>query len=48
MSCKSNDVNSAVLSGVALVLVGVLLLLSQMGIIHDWFNFWQRLSFLLG
>src|SRR5258708_439618 len=48
MSCKTNDVNSAVLSGIALVVVGGLLLLSQMGIIHDWFNFWAAVFVFVG
>ena len=40
MSCKDNAINPALVSGIALIVVGGLLLLSQMGIIHDWFNFW--------
>jgi len=48
MSCKTSDANSAVLSGVALVVVGGLLLLSQMGIIHDWFNFWAAVFVFVG
>ena len=48
MSCKGNEVNSAVLSGIALVVVGGLLLLSQMGIIHDWFNFWAAVFVFVG
>jgi predicted membrane protein len=48
MSCKTNDVNSAVLSGIALVAVGGLLLLSQMGVIHDWFNFWAAVFVFVG
>jgi len=48
MSCKNDSINSAVLSGVALVVVGVLLLLSQMGIIHDWFNFWAAVFVFVG
>lgn len=45
MSCKDNAINPALLSGVGLVLIGVMLLLSQMGIIHDWFNFWAMIFF---
>jgi predicted membrane protein len=48
MSCKNSAVNPAVLSGVALIVVGGLLLLSQMGIIHDWFNFWAAVFFFVG
>lgn len=48
MSCKDNAVNPALLSGVTLVLIGILLLLSQMGIIHNWFNFWAAVFFAAG
>ena len=49
MSCKSNNaVNPAVVSGVALIVVGVLLLLSQTGVIHDWFNFWAAVFLVAG
>lgn len=48
MNCKDNAVNPALLSGVALVVIGVLLLLSQMGIIHNWFNFWAAVFFVAG
>jgi predicted membrane protein len=48
MSCKNSAVNPAVLSGVALIVVGGLLLLSQMGIIHDWFSFWAAAFFFVG
>jgi predicted membrane protein len=48
MSCKDNSISSAVLSGGALIGFGVLLLLSQMGIIHDWFNFWATVFIFVG
>jgi len=49
MNCKDgNAINPAILSGVALIVVGVLLLLSQMGLIHDWFNFWAAVFFVAG
>jgi predicted membrane protein len=48
MSCKDTSANSAVLSGAALITVGVLLLLSQLGLIHDWFNFWAAVFVFVG
>jgi len=48
MSCKDNAINPAVVSGAALIVVGVLLLLSQMGLIHDWFNFWAAIFIVVG
>lgn len=45
MNCKDGAINPALLSGVTLVLIGILLLLSQMGIIHNWFNFWAAVFF---
>lgn len=48
MSCKNSAVNPAVLSGIALIVVGGLLLLSQMGIIHGWFNFWASIFIFVG
>lgn len=40
--------SSAVVSGGALIIFGVLLLLNQMGIIHNWFNFWAIVFFFAG
>jgi predicted membrane protein len=48
MSCKDNGISSALLSGGALIVVGVLLLLNQMGVIHHWFNFWALVFFFVG
>jgi hypothetical protein len=48
MSCKDSGSNSAVLSGTALIVFGGLLLLSQMGIIHNWFNFWATVFIFVG
>jgi predicted membrane protein len=48
MSCKDGGSNSAVLSGTALIVFGGLLLLSQMGIIHNWFNFWATVFIFVG
>ncbi|MBI3477991.1 MAG: hypothetical protein HY010_19835 [Acidobacteria bacterium] len=48
MSCKNDGISSAVLSGVALIVFGALLLLSQIGLIHDWFNFWATVFIFVG
>lgn len=48
MICKNDGANSAVLSGAVLIAVGVLLLLSQLGLIHDWFNFWAAVFIFVG
>ena len=48
MSCKDSSIGSALVSGGALIVVGVLLLLNQMGVIHHWFNFWALIFFFVG
>ncbi|HWZ82128.1 MAG TPA: DUF5668 domain-containing protein [Terriglobales bacterium] len=48
MSCKDGGSNSAVLSGTALIVFGGLLLLSQLGVIHNWFNFWATVFIFVG
>ena len=48
MNCKNDGINSAVLSGSALIVFGGLLLLSQLGVIHDWFNFWATVFIFVG
>lgn len=48
MSCKDSGIGSALVSGGALIVVGVLLLLNQMGVIHHWFNFWALIFFFVG
>jgi predicted membrane protein len=48
MSCKDNGINSTLVSGGALITVGVLLLLNQLGFIHNWFNFWAAVFFFVG
>ncbi len=48
MSCKNTGTGSALLSGGALITFGVLLLLNQMGIIRDWFNFWALIFIFVG
>jgi predicted membrane protein len=45
---KNDGISSALISGGLLILVGILLLLNQMGIIHDWFNFWALVFFVVG
>lgn len=44
-NCKGGAINPALLSGVGLVLIGLMLLLNQMGLIHNWFNFWAMVFF---
>jgi predicted membrane protein len=48
MSCKNDGISSALISGGLLVVVGILLLLNQMGVIHHWFNFWALVFFFVG
>jgi predicted membrane protein len=48
MSCKNDGISSALMSGGLLVVVGILLLLNQMGVIHHWFNFWALVFFFVG
>jgi predicted membrane protein len=48
MGCNDNSTNSAVISGTALIVFGGLLLLSQLGVIHNWFNFWATAFFVVG
>ncbi len=48
MSCKDNGVGSAAVSGGVLIAFGVLLLLNQMGLIHNWFNIWALAFFFAG
>lgn len=48
MNCKNTSANAAVVSGTALIVFGGLLLLSQLGVIHDWFNFWATVFLFVG
>jgi predicted membrane protein len=48
MSGKNDGIGSALISGGLLVVVGILLLLNQMGVIHHWFNFWALVFFFVG
>ncbi len=48
MSCKNGGINSALLAGGVLIVIGVLLLLNQLGLIHHWFNFWAAVFFFVG
>jgi len=48
MSCRDNDVSPTLVSGLALIIIGALLLLSQMGFIHHWFNFWAVVFLFVG
>ena len=48
MNCKNDGISSALMSGGLLVVVGILLLLNQMGVIHHWFNFWALVFFFVG
>jgi predicted membrane protein len=48
MSCKNDGISSALMSGGLLIVVGILLLLNQMGVIHHWFNFWALVFFFVG
>jgi predicted membrane protein len=48
MGCKDSTNNSAVISGSALIIFGGLLLLNQLGLIHDWFNFWATIFIFVG
>jgi len=48
MSCKEGAANPALVSGVALIVVGGLLLLNQLGYIHNWFNFWAVIFIVVG
>jgi predicted membrane protein len=48
MICKNDGISPALLSGGLLITVGVLLLLNQLGIIHNWFNFWALVFFFVG
>jgi predicted membrane protein len=48
VSCKNDGISSALMSGGLLVVVGILLLLNQMGVIHHWFNFWALVFFFVG
>lgn len=48
MNSKNDGINSAALSGGVLIVFGVLLLLSQMGLIHNWFNFWATVFIFVG
>jgi predicted membrane protein len=48
MSGKNDGISSALISGGLLVVVGILLLLNQMGVIHHWFNFWALVFFFVG
>lgn len=47
MSCKNGGANAGLLMGGALIAIGALLLLNQMGLISHWFNFWAMV-FLIG
>jgi len=48
MSCKDMGNNSAALAGGALIVIGGLLLLNQMGLISHWFNFWATVFVVSG
>jgi predicted membrane protein len=45
---QGNPINSALVNGGLLIVVGILLLLDQMGIISHWFNFWAAVFFFVG
>jgi predicted membrane protein len=48
MSDTDKRINPAVLNGGTLIVVGVLLLLNQMGIFRLWFDFWVAAFFIIG
>jgi len=48
VSNTDKGINSTLLTGGALIVVGALLLLDQMGIITHWFNFWAVVCFVAG